>query len=69
MYKLRPKLVVKRYYRRYEERGSAGSHHLGVCRPKIPFNKPIKLPYPTQIWASTRPSCMLINNNAHVNIR
>lgn len=31
MYKLRPKLVVKRYYKRYEGRGSAGSHHLGVC--------------------------------------
>lgn len=31
MYKLRPKLVVKWYYKRYEGRGSAGSHHLGLC--------------------------------------
>lgn len=31
MYKLRPKLVIKRYYKRYGGRGWAGSHHLGLC--------------------------------------
>lgn len=43
MYKLRPKLVVKWYYKRYDGRGSAGSHHLGNCEKRLPSKKSKKL--------------------------